>query len=121
MKQLGFARPKWLTKSKVPKGETALLSVLALIAVTATSPQTQMARLTQTPAAQAAPADEATVVYLGCQIHQTTLAECQVVNNDPVEPGVAAEALRLAAGMSVPEGLAERLGGHIVVKLNVKQ
>lgn len=90
-----------------------MLSVLALIAATAAAPQ---------PASiPAAHADDVTVVYLGCQIRQTALAECQVVNNEPVEPGAAAEALKLAAGMSVPQGLAERLGGHIVVKLNVKQ
>ena len=98
-----------------------MLSVLALIAATATAPQTSIARLTEAPVVQAAPADDVTVVYLGCQIHQTALAECKVVNNDPVEPGTAAEALKLAAGMSVPQGLAERLGGHIVIKLNVKQ
>ncbi len=90
-----------------------MLSVLALIAATAAAPQTA--------AIPAAPAEDVTVVYLGCQIRQTALAECQVVNNEPVEPGAAAEALKLAAGMSVPQGLAERLGGHIVVKLNVKQ
>ena len=98
-----------------------MLSVLALIAATAATPQTQIARLSQAPVVQAAPAEEVTVVYLGCQIQKTALSECKVVNNDPVEPGTAAEALKLAAGMSVPEGLAERLGGHIVVKLNVKQ
>jgi len=88
-----------------------VLSVLALIAATAAP---------QPAAVQAAPVEDVTVVYLGCQIRQTALAECQVVNNEPVEPGAAAEALKLAAGMSVPQGLAERLGGHIVVKLNVK-
>ena len=98
-----------------------MLSVLALIAATASAPQTSLARMTETPVVQAAPADAVTVVYLGCKIQQTALAECQVVNNDPVEPGVAAEALKLAAGMNVPQALADRLGGHIVVKLNVKQ
>ena len=104
-----------------------MLSILALIAATAVAPQspavaaraanTQVASQTATQL----PSDPVTVIYLGCQIHQTALAACQVVNNDPVEPGAAAEALRLASGMSVPEGLGERLGGHIVVKLNVKQ
>ncbi|MDR3508155.1 MAG: hypothetical protein P4L64_09690 [Caulobacteraceae bacterium] len=98
-----------------------LLSVLALIAATATAPQTKLDHLTQDPAPQMVAAENVTIVYLGCQIRQTALAECQVVNNDPVEPGAAAEAMKLAAGMSVPQALADRLGGHIVVKLNVKQ
>jgi hypothetical protein len=98
-----------------------VLTVLALIAATAAAPQSSLNQLASAATAHAAPAAEVTIVYLGCQIRQTALAQCQVVNNDPVEPGAAAEALRLAAGMSVPEGLGERLGGHIVVKLNVKQ
>ena len=108
-----------------------MLSILALIAATAGAPQSPSAAATRAPnaantqvASQTAtqlPSYPVTVVYLGCQIHQTALAECQVVNNDPVEPGAAAEALKLASGMSVPAGLGERLGGHIVVKLNIKQ
>ena len=94
-----------------------MIAVLALIAATATT----------TPSlpdlAQPAPAADAgvTVVYLGCNVHETALSDCQIVNHDPVEPGTAAAALRLATGMSVPQALADRMGGHIVVKLNVKQ
>ena len=109
-----------------------MLSILALIAATAGAPQSPSAAATRAPnaantqvasqtATQLSVSDPVTVVYLGCQIHQTALAACQVVNNDPVEPGAAAEALKLASGMSVPAGLGERLGGHIVVKLNIKQ
>ena len=99
-----------------------MFTVLALIAATAAAPQSSLTQMASAaPAPIAAPAADVTVVYLGCQIRQTALAECQVVNNEPVEPGAAAEALKLAAGMSVPQGLGERLGGHIVVKLNVKQ
>lgn len=104
-----------------------MLSILALIAATAGAPQSPalVAHAANTEVASQTAnqisSDPVTVVYLGCQIHQTALAECQVVNNDPVEPGAAAEALKLAAGMSVPAGLGDRLGGHIVVKLNVKQ
>lgn len=97
-----------------------MLSILALIAVTATSPQ-GVSGLTQTPSQPAAAQSDVTVVYLGCQVRQTLLADCQVMNHDPVEPGAAAMALKLASGMSVPQALADRLGGHIVVKLNVKQ
>ncbi len=103
-----------------------MLSILALIAATAGAPQSPalVAHAANTEVASQTASQmssDVTVVYLGCQIHQTALAECQVVNNDPVEPGAAAEALKLAAGMSVPAGLGDRLGGHIVVKLNVKQ
>lgn len=98
-----------------------MLTVLALIAAAAT-PQSSLSQQ-MASAAQVQPTSAAavTVVYLGCQIDKTALTACQVVNDEPVEPGAAAEALRLAAGMNVPQGLGERLGGHIVVKLNVKQ
>ena len=94
-----------------------MLSILALIAITTTSPQISSGLL-QAPTVESG---SVTVVYLGCQVRQTVLADCQVVNHEPVEPGAAAMALKLAAGMSVPRALADRLGGHIVVKLNVKQ
>ncbi len=95
-----------------------MLSLLAVIAVTATStPMPSFA-----PTAPLAPqADAVTVVYLGCEVRQTLLSDCKVVNHEPVEPGAVAEALKLASGMMVPQDLADRLGGHIVVKLNVKQ
>lgn len=96
-----------------------MLSILALIVASAGVPQASLDRVSA--AAAAPPAEAVTVVYLGCQIQQTALTACQVVNNDPVEPGAAAEALKLASGMSVPQAVADRLGGHIVVKLNVKQ
>ena len=97
-----------------------MLSILALIAASVGVPQASLDRVAAAAIAPA-PAEAVTVVYLGCQIHETALTACQVVNNDPVEPGAAAEALKLASGMSVPQSVADRLGGHIVVKLNVKQ
>ena len=96
-----------------------MLTVLALIAVTATHPPAPSA-MTQTPETPAV-SQGVTVVYLGCQVRETMLADCKVVNDDPVEPGAAAMALKLALGMSVPQALADRLGGHIIVRLNVKQ
>ncbi len=98
-----------------------MLPILALIALTATSPKVTSDLLQQPSAQQTEVASDITVVYVGCQIQATVLSDCRVVNPDPVEPGAAAMALKLAAGMSVSQDLADRLGGHIVVKLNVKQ
>lgn len=94
-----------------------MLSVLALLAVTATSAPISA----HGPVSSLPTADGVTVVYLGCDVRDTQLADCKVVNNDPVEPGTAALALKLASSMTVPQALADRAGGHIVVKLNVKQ
>lgn len=101
-------------------GETELLPILALIAITATAPQ-MSSGLTRAPSTPPEASEGVTVVYLGCQVQNTSLSDCKVVNRDPVEPGAAAMALKLASGMSVPQALADRQGDRIVVKLNVKQ
>ncbi len=90
-----------------------LLPMLALMVATTSMPKA--ADLIKAPEPEAV-----TVVYVGCSIRQTVLSDCKVVNQNPVEPGAAAMALKLASGMSVSQALADKLGGHIVVKLNVK-
>jgi hypothetical protein len=62
-----------------------------------------------------------TVVYLGCMVSNSSLTDCKVVNDDPVDVATADEALRLAQAMTVPPSLAERHAGRIVVKLTVKR
>jgi hypothetical protein len=44
-----------------------------------------------------------------------------VVNPGPVDPDAAATALKLARDMTVTQEIADRSGGHIVVKLDVGQ
>jgi hypothetical protein len=71
------------------------------------------------PTAEAAKQAETHIVYLGCQVTLTSLTDCRVVNEGPVDPAAAATALKLSRQMTIPQDLADRTGGHIVVKLNV--
>jgi hypothetical protein len=73
------------------------------------------------PTVEAARHLEARVIYLGCQISLTSLTDCRVVNPGPVDPDAAATALKLARDMTVTQEIADRSGGHIVVKLDVGQ
>jgi hypothetical protein len=92
-----------------------LLSVLAVAAGLASQPRIDVSEPTAAAVRQA----EARVIYLGCQIAQTNLTGCQVVNEGPVDPAAAATAVKLANQMTIPQDLADRARGHIVIKLNV--
>lgn len=93
------------------------LSVLAVAAGLSAQPAPRID--VSEPTAAAARQVEARVIYLGCQVTLTSLTGCKVVNDGPVDPAAAATALKLAQQMSIPQELADRTGGHIVVKLNV--
>ena len=96
-----------------------LLSALALAAGLSGQPLAAPRIDVSEPTAAAARPAEAPVVYLGCQVSLTSLTECRVVNDGPVDPLAAQTALKLAREMTIPQSLADRAGGHIVVKLNV--
>ena len=95
-----------------------LLAILAAAALTGPSAAAPRIDVSE-PTAEAARQAETRVVYLGCQVSLTSLTDCRVVNDGPVDPAAAATALKLSKEMSVPQGMADRTGGHIVVKLNV--
>ncbi|HEX4180356.1 MAG TPA: hypothetical protein VHY32_06165 [Caulobacteraceae bacterium] len=95
----------------------AVFAAAGLSGLPAAAPRINVAE----PTADAARQVEARVIYLGCQVTLTSLTDCRVVNDGPVDPAAAATALKLSRQMSVPEGLADRTGGHIVVKLDVTQ
>ena len=95
-----------------------LLAILAAAALTGQSAAAPRIDVSE-PTAEAARQAETRVVYLGCQVSLTSLTDCRVVNDGPVDPAAAATALKLSKEMSVPQGMADRTGGHIVVKLNV--
>lgn len=96
-----------------------LLSILAVAAGLSggslAAPRIDVSEPTAAAARQAAPK----VVYLGCQVALTSLTDCRVVNEGPVDPAAAQTALKLSREMTIPQALADRTGGHIVVKLNV--
>ncbi|HEX7760143.1 MAG TPA: hypothetical protein VF459_11615 [Caulobacteraceae bacterium] len=73
------------------------------------------------PAGDAAQAAGVSVVFLNCQVGQTALTDCKVVNDDPVDAGAAAQAVKMAEAMAVPEALAQRNPGRIMLKLNITQ
>lgn len=93
-----------------------LLSVLAL-SVSMVASSFPGARMAAAPAAAA----DGVVVYLGCQVSDTSLTDCKVVNDEPVDAGVAGVAIQLAQSMTLPQTLAERNTGRIVVKFTVKR
>ena len=95
------------------------LSVLAIAAGLATHPMAAPRIDVSEPTAEAAKQSEARVIYLGCQVTLTSLTDCRVVNEGPVDAAAAATALKLSQQMTIPQELAQRTGGHIVVKLNV--
>ena len=90
-----------------------LLSLFSL--ALATAPAAAAAH----PANDAAQAAGVSVVFLNCQVGQTALSDCKVVNQDPVDAGAAAQAVRMAEAMAVPAALAGRNPGRIMLKLNV--
>jgi hypothetical protein len=91
-----------------------LLSVLALSVSMTASPL-----FGAHVAAAAAP--DGVVVYLGCQVSKASLTDCKVVNDEPVDAGIAGVAIQLAQSMTLPQTLAERNAGRIVVKFTVKR
>jgi hypothetical protein len=90
------------------------LLALSLIQGLPSSPS-RLDRLQQ-PAASA-PAS-ATLVVLDCQVAAKGLTDCKAVN-DVLDSGMVAEALRMAAGIVVPQALADSGAGRIKVKMNV--
>lgn len=92
-----------------------LLSALALTVGLAASP------LTTTRVAAEAPGADGVVVYLGCQVAAAALTDCKVVNDEPVDAGIAGVAIQLAQSMTLPPTLAQRDAGRIVLKLTVKR
>jgi hypothetical protein len=91
-----------------------LLSLFALSIAT-----TQPASGVSSAAADASAVVGISVVYLDCQVGQTALTDCRVINDEPVDERAAQSALKLAAGMAVPPALAARNPGRITLKLNV--
>ena len=91
-----------------------LLSLFALTLATAPAAAAPHA------ASDAAEAAGVSVVFLNCQVGQTTLTDCRVVNEGPVDANAAAQAVKLAEAMAVPAALAERNPGRIMLKLNVQ-
>ena len=73
------------------------------------------------PASDAAQAAGMSVVFLNCQVGQTNLTDCKVVNDDPVDATAAARAVKMAEAMAVPTALAQRNPGRIMLKLNIMQ
>jgi hypothetical protein len=73
------------------------------------------------PATDAAQAAGMSVVFLNCQVGQTNLTDCKVINDDVVDAGAAAQAVKMAEAMAVPEALAQRNPGRIMLKLNITQ
>jgi hypothetical protein len=95
------------------------LSVFAAAAGLITQPLAAPRIPVSEPTAEVASKAEARVIYLGCQVTLTSLTDCRVVNQGPVDPDAVATALKLSQQMTIPQELAQRTGGHIVVKLNV--
>jgi hypothetical protein len=95
------------------------LSVLAVAAGLSAHPLAAPRIPVSEPTADAAKQVEARVIYLGCQVTLTSLTDCHIVNEGPVDPTAAATALKISQQMTIPAELAQRTGGHIVVKLNV--
>jgi methylmalonyl-CoA mutase cobalamin-binding subunit len=97
----------------------AALLALSLNQGAAASPS-KLDQLAQ-PAAEAPPAQvaesKAVSVVLDCQIAAKALTDCKAVN-DAVDAAVLAEAIRLAAGVPVPEALADS-GARIRIRMNV--
>lgn len=92
-----------------------LLSLFALTLATAAPAATA-----PHVASDAADAAGVAVVFLNCGVGQTTLTDCKVVNDGPVDAGAAAQAVKLAEAMEVPAALAEHNPGRITLKLNVQ-
>ena len=95
------------------------LSVLAVAAGLSSQPLAAPRIDVSEPVSAAAQQSQSRVILLGCQVTLTSLTDCRVVNDGPVDPAAAATALKLAHDMTISRELAERTGGHIVVKLNV--
>jgi hypothetical protein len=91
-----------------------LLSLFALSIATA-----QPASSLPSAASDASAVVGISVVYLDCQVGQTTLTDCRIVNDADIDARTAATALKLAADMTVPAALAARNPGRITLKLNV--
>ena len=69
------------------------------------------------PAEQAPAASKAVPVILDCQIAAKALTDCKAVN-EVADAGVVAEAIRMAAGVAVPDALADS-GARIRIRMNV--
>lgn len=95
------------------------LPALALAAGLASQPLSAPRIDVSEPTAAAARQAEARVIYLGCQITLTSLTSCKVVNEGPVDPAAAAAALKTVQQISIPQELADRAKGSIVLKLDV--
>ena len=90
------------------------LLALSLVQGLTASPS-RLDRLQQPPAPAAS---SATVVVLDCRVQAKGLTDCRALNAAP-DSGAVAEALRMAAGIVVPQALADAGAGRIKVKMNV--
>ena len=77
----------------------------------------QPSKLEQVSAEPAKPANVA-VVVLNCQVDAKALIDCKAVNPD-VDSHAAAEAIRMAAGITVPDSLAANGPSRIMIRMNV--
>lgn len=58
------------------------------------------------------------VVVLSCQVDATALVDCKAVGSD-VDSHAAAEAIRMAASVAVPESLAANGPSRILIRMKV--
>jgi methylmalonyl-CoA mutase cobalamin-binding subunit len=78
----------------------------------------QSNKLAQMAEPAAAPAaSQAVAVILDCQIAAKSLTDCKAVN-EVADASVVAQAIRLAAGVAVPDALADS-GVRIRIRMNV--
>lgn len=88
-----------------------LLSVLALTAALGA----------RTPALPVAPVEAAlaNAYVVDCQVSGEALTDCRVIDADPQTNARAATALKLAAEIHLPSGMAVTNPGRIKIRLNV--
>jgi hypothetical protein len=96
-----------------------LVSLLVMsLAQSAVSRPTPLGAPDDSAARIPAAVSAATPVVLDCQVAERSLTDCKAVNAVS-DTGVVAEAIRMAAGIVVPQGLAESGIARIKVKMNV--
>lgn len=89
----------------------------ALLALTVAQGAPAAGKLDQL-AAEPPKADNVAVVVLNCQVDAKALVDCKAVNAD-ADSHAAAEAIRMAAGVTVPESLAAGGPSRILIRMKV--
>ena len=91
--------------------------VAALLALTVSQGAVSPGKLEQLAAEPAKPAN-ITAVVLNCQVEAKALVDCKAVSPD-VDSHAAAEAVRMAAGVTVPDSLSAAGPARILIRMNV--